>query len=234
MGDKCQGKILYRFFRREPIIGGEWTLIFDSYFRSQGTVLLIAGDFRSLEIASNERCRHLSATIMKASISIASIILAISALAIDTPPPQLPIILGIVSDTPGQCSPGQSINISFLGEGNQLRIDLPNMRFGTEGHGRTDEHALCQFTVEFTSWWYKYRFSIQDVTYKGHLNSTIGVQLYQLTANTVFRYENRKLNPGRAPPDIWNLSTSTMVSLFVFYLPDTLQHLLSSDNAGCN
>ncbi|KAI1382389.1 hypothetical protein F4677DRAFT_24981 [Hypoxylon crocopeplum] len=147
---------------------------------------------------------------MKASSFFAGISLAVSVLAEgDPPPPQFPFVLGIVSDTPGQCSPGQSMNITFLPD--TLRLDLPSMRFGTEGHGRTDEFASCQFTVEFSSWWYKYRFAIQNVTYRGHLKATDGVQLYQLTANTVFRYENRKLNPGRAPPDTWNVSMSTMV-----------------------
>ncbi|XXG94848.1 hypothetical protein Hte_001107 [Hypoxylon texense] len=132
---------------------------------------------------------------MKVSGLLAGIAVATPAFAIDPPPPQVPIVLGIVSDTPSQCSPGQSMNITFLPD--TLRLDLPGMRFGTEGHGRTDEVAVCQFTVEFTSWWYKYRFAIQDI--------------YQMTANTVFRYENRRLNPGRAPPDIWNVSMSTMI-----------------------
>ncbi|KAI1780181.1 hypothetical protein F4818DRAFT_437464 [Hypoxylon cercidicola] len=146
---------------------------------------------------------------MKVSGFIA-VISAISAFAIDPPPPQLPLILALVSDTPSQCSPGgQSMNITFLPD--TLRLDLPDMRFGTEGHGRTDEVTVCQFTIEFTSWWYKYRFAIQDVTYKGHLKATDGVQIYQMAANAVFRYENRKLNPGRAPPDIWNVSMSTMI-----------------------
>ncbi|KAI2781675.1 hypothetical protein F4815DRAFT_71208 [Daldinia loculata] len=147
---------------------------------------------------------------MKAISFITGISMAISALAEgDPPPPQFPLVLGVVSETPYQCAPGQSMNITFLPD--SLRLDLPSMRFGTEGHGRTDEYAGCQFTVEFTSWWYKYRFAIRDVTYRGHLNATDGVQLYQLKANTVFRYENRKVNPGRAPPDIWNVSMSTMI-----------------------
>ncbi|KAI1135029.1 hypothetical protein F5Y05DRAFT_190004 [Hypoxylon sp. FL0543] len=147
---------------------------------------------------------------MKTLGFIAGLALAISIRAEgDPPPPQTPIVLGLVSDTPNQCSPGQSMSITFLPD--TLRLDLPNMRFGTEGHGRTDEVAVCQFTAEFTDLWYKYRFAIQDVTYKGHLNATDGVQLYQLKANTVFRYENRKLNPGRAPPDVWNVSMSTMI-----------------------
>lgn len=151
---------------------------------------------------------------MKAISFITGISLAISALAEgDPPPPQFPLVLGVVSETPYQCAPGQSMNITFLPD--SLRLDLPSMRFGTEGHGRTDEYAGCQFTVEFTSWWYKYRFAIRDVTYRGHLNATDGVQLYQLKANTVFRYENRKVNPGRAPPDIWNVSMSTMVSFLI-------------------
>ncbi|KAI0381938.1 hypothetical protein F5Y04DRAFT_288111 [Hypomontagnella monticulosa] len=147
---------------------------------------------------------------MKVINFITSIFLVASPLARgDPPPPQFPVVLGIVSDTPTQCSPGSNMNITFLPD--TLRMDLPGMRFGTEGHGRTDEQAFCQFTVEFTSWWYKYRFAIQDVTYRGHLTATDGVQLYYVTARTVFRYENRKLNPGRAPPDIWNVSTSTMI-----------------------
>ncbi|KAI5866483.1 hypothetical protein GGS23DRAFT_550853 [Durotheca rogersii] len=149
---------------------------------------------------------------MQFSISVAVFCLAsvIAATYGSPPPPQLPIVLGIVSDTAWQCSPGKSINITFLPH--TLRLDLPAMRFGAEGHGRTDELAVCQFTAELTSWWYKYRFAIQNVTYKGHLTATDGAQLYRLSANAVFRYENRKLNPGRAPPDIWNVSMSTMVS----------------------
>ncbi|XDG06966.1 hypothetical protein ABKA04_006581 [Annulohypoxylon sp. FPYF3050] len=147
---------------------------------------------------------------MKIATLIAAVSLAMSAAAEgDPPPPQTPFILGIVSDTPVQCSPGQNMNVTFLP--NTLRLELPNMYLGAEGHGRTDEVSLCQFTVEYTSWWYKYRFAIQDVAYRGHLNATDGVQLYQLTANSVFRYENRKVNPGRAPPDIWNVSMSTMI-----------------------
>ncbi|OTA64803.1 hypothetical protein K449DRAFT_459238 [Hypoxylon sp. EC38] len=147
---------------------------------------------------------------MKVLGLVAGLSLAISVHAEgDPPPPQVPIILGIISDTPSQCSPGQNMNITFLPD--TLKLELPSMRFGAEGHGRTDEIAVCQFTAEFTDWWYKYRFAIRDVTYKGHLNATDGVQLYQLKANIVFRYENRKVNPGRAPPDIWNVSMSTMI-----------------------
>ncbi|KAL7629147.1 hypothetical protein AAE478_000666 [Parahypoxylon ruwenzoriense] len=137
---------------------------------------------------------------MRAYTVLAGIFLMLSRLVQgDPPPPQLPVILAIVSDTPGQCSPGQNVNITFSPD--TLRLDLPVMRFGTEGHGRADELALCQFTVEYTSWWYKYRFAIQNLTYKGHLTATDGVQLYQSSANTVFR----------APPDVWNVSMSTMI-----------------------
>ncbi|KAI0176466.1 hypothetical protein GGR52DRAFT_363125 [Hypoxylon sp. FL1284] len=136
-------------------------------------------------------------------------LLAPSALALDAPPPEVPRILGIVSDTPSQCAPGQSLSVDV--QPDVLRLGLPAMRFDTTGHGRTDEVATCQFTLELTSWWYKYRFAVQDVTYRGHLQASDGVQLYQLTANTVFRYENRKVNPGREPPDVWNVSMSTMI-----------------------
>ncbi|KAI1805950.1 hypothetical protein F4811DRAFT_195086 [Daldinia bambusicola] len=140
---------------------------------------------------------------------ISGISLAISSLVNgDAPPPEFPMIREITTGSPYQCAPGQSMNITFFS--NTLRLDLPRMQFGTTGHGRTDEYAGCQFTVEFSSWWYKYRFAIRDVTYRGHLDATDGVQLYQLKSNAVFRYEYHKLNPGRAPPEVWNVSMSTM------------------------
>ncbi|KAI1482843.1 hypothetical protein F4774DRAFT_406545 [Daldinia eschscholtzii] len=146
---------------------------------------------------------------MRATSFIAGISWVLSSLVKgDAPPPQFPQVLGVTTETPYQCAPGQSMNITFFS--NTLRLDLPSMRFGTTGHGRTDEYAGCQFTIEFTSWWYKYRFAIQDVTYRGHLNATDGVQLYQLKSDAVFRYEFHKINPQRAPPDVWNVSMSTM------------------------
>ncbi|KAI5916986.1 hypothetical protein F4810DRAFT_718892 [Camillea tinctor] len=93
----------------------------------------------------------------------------------------------------------------------KLSLYLPAMQFGMEGHGRTDEIAVCQFTMELTSWWYKYRLALNGLTYSGHFTADDGVSIYQLTASAVFQYENNKPNPGNAQPYVWNMSSSVML-----------------------
>lgn len=148
---------------------------------------------------------NLTHSLLHLSLLLSSALLATG----DSPPPQLPVISSIASDSPQQCSPGQGMSITFLPD--VLRLELRGMALAPGGHGRTDENAVCQFTAEFGSWWYRYRFALANVTYRGHFEADDGVQLYQLAASAVFRYENRKVNPERAPPDVWNVSMATMV-----------------------
>ncbi|OTB06019.1 hypothetical protein M426DRAFT_21443 [Hypoxylon sp. CI-4A] len=169
---------------------------------------------------------------MKTVQFLAGLSLAIPTLAASSPPPQFPEVLGIVTSTPNQCAPGQSLELTFLPDA--LRLNLPSMFFGTEGHGRTNEFAVCEFTTEFTSWWYKYRFGIQGVKYSGRFNATDSVQLHELHSSAIFRYEILKVNKGNVPPEIWNLSMSTMshTDLPTYYKIDhTAQTTIGGDGS---
>ncbi|KAI1488195.1 hypothetical protein F5X96DRAFT_646805 [Biscogniauxia mediterranea] len=147
---------------------------------------------------------------MKTSLFTTCLSLATSTLAqTGAPPPQLPIVKGIESETWTQCAPGQTLNVSIQPE--KLILYLPAMQFATEGHGRTDESAICQFTMELTSWFYKYRLALSGVTYSGHFTADDGVSIYQLTASAVFQYENKKTKPMDAQPYVWNMSSSVML-----------------------
>ncbi|KAI1632852.1 hypothetical protein F4809DRAFT_655756 [Biscogniauxia mediterranea] len=147
---------------------------------------------------------------MKTSLFTTWLSLATSTLAqTGAPPPQLPVVKGIESETWTQCAPGQTLNVSI--QPDKLSLYLPAMQFEMEGHGRTDESAICQFTMELTSWFYKYRLALSGVTYSGHFTADDGVSIYQLTASAVFQYENKKTNPMDAQPYIWNMSSSVML-----------------------
>ncbi|KAI2602647.1 hypothetical protein GGR54DRAFT_491726 [Hypoxylon sp. NC1633] len=136
--------------------------------------------------------------------------LAASAVAQGDPPPQLPMVSLITSKVPFQCSPGRSIGVSL--EPSKLTTSLSEVQFQGTGHGRTDEFASCDFRVELNSWYYKYRVAVAGATVRGHANLTEGVQIYQFNTTAIFRLEHLKNFSPITPPEVTNLSLSTMLT----------------------
>ncbi|RYP60644.1 hypothetical protein DL770_009954 [Monosporascus sp. CRB-9-2] len=146
---------------------------------------------------------------MKAATCLVGLALVVMR-ALSQAPPRVPKPSMIKSETPGHCAPGSSIGVDMRQE--YLEFRLSDMFFGTRGHSRTDESAICDMDVEFVSWFYKWRVAISDVTYSGRLNLTNGVQLYVLSSKADFRYihlENSVRCQGATPflgpsaPPVW-------------------------------
>lgn len=143
-------------------------------------------------------------------VFFASLSFAASALA-DNNPPQPPIISLVSSETPSQCSPGKSISISFSEDLGNLTTNLSGVQLQSADHGRAEKYASCDFKVELSSWYYKYRVGISGATIKGHASLTDGMQINKFNTTAVFRLEHLKNSRPIKPPEITNLSMSTMV-----------------------
>ncbi|KAI1381291.1 hypothetical protein F4677DRAFT_402615 [Hypoxylon crocopeplum] len=146
---------------------------------------------------------------MRISTSHAALALVASALA-QSSPPAVPAISSISSKVPFQCSPGKSLGVSV--EPGKLTTSLSEVQFQSTGHGRTEEYASCDFRVELSSWYYKYRVAISGATIRGRANLTDGVQIFQFNTTAIFRMEHLKNFTPITPPEITNLSMSTMIT----------------------
>ncbi|KAL7624650.1 hypothetical protein AAE478_006220 [Parahypoxylon ruwenzoriense] len=147
---------------------------------------------------------------MRLSVCLTGVAFASSALAQSKPPPQMPAVSSMSTQVPFQCSPGKSIGISI--EPSKLTTTLSEVQFQTTGHGRTEEYAGCDFRVELSNWYYKYRVAISGATVRGQANLTDGVQIYQFNTTAIFRLQHLKNFSPITPPEITNLSMSTMLT----------------------
>ncbi|KAI1139870.1 hypothetical protein F5Y05DRAFT_380296 [Hypoxylon sp. FL0543] len=147
---------------------------------------------------------------MRSSVFLSVLSSVAAVLGQGEPPSILPAVSLITSKEPFQCSPGKSIGVSV--EPSKITTSLPEVQFQTTGHGRTDEFASCDFRVELSYWYYKYRVAISGATVRGHANLTDGVQIYQFNTTAIFRLEHLKNFSPIKPPEITNLSISTMLT----------------------
>ncbi|KAI0385571.1 hypothetical protein F5Y04DRAFT_292087 [Hypomontagnella monticulosa] len=147
---------------------------------------------------------------MRVSIPLTILSVVASGTAVSDPPPQLPAVSSISSSIPFQCSPGKSIGVTL--RPNRITTDLSEMQFWTEGHGRTEEYASCDFRVELNSWYYKYRVAIASAAVRGHANLTEGVKIFQFNTTAIFRLQHLKNFSPITPPEVTNLSLSYMLN----------------------
>ncbi|OTA90611.1 hypothetical protein M434DRAFT_33468 [Hypoxylon sp. CO27-5] len=150
---------------------------------------------------------------MRCSVFLSALSSIAAVFGQSNPPPVLPAVNLITSKVPFQCSPGKSIGISV--EPSKITTSLSEVQFQATGHGRTDEFASCDFRVALSYWYYKYRVAISGATIRGHANLTDGVQIYQFNTTAIFRLEHLKNFSPIQPPEITNLSISTMLTELV-------------------
>ncbi|KAI5855566.1 hypothetical protein GGS23DRAFT_589721 [Durotheca rogersii] len=147
---------------------------------------------------------------MRPSTALTSLAFVASAFAQGVSPPQMPGVSSLSSRDPFQCSPGKSLSISI--DAGKLTTTLPELQFQATSHGRTDTYAGCQFRVELNDWYYRYRVAISGATVRGRANLTDGAQIYQFNTTATFRLQHLKNLSPITPPEVTNLSLSTMLT----------------------
>ncbi|KAI1759074.1 hypothetical protein GGR53DRAFT_514967 [Hypoxylon sp. FL1150] len=146
---------------------------------------------------------------MRPSVLLGALPFFAASVCAQSTPDLLPVVSMISSQIPSQCSPGKSIGVSI--DADKIATSLSEVQFQSLGHGRTGGSADCFFEVELNDWYFNYRVAISNATIKGNANLGDGVTISQFNATAVFRLEHHTKNASATPPEVTDLSLSTML-----------------------